>query len=42
MANKVGGKDSSMNNGKKSFAFGARGLDKGPTKVKYFIFVMAD
>lgn len=42
VANKVGVKDSSINNGKKSFAFGPRGLDKGPTKVKCFIFVMAD
>jgi len=33
MTNKVGGK---------SFGFGPRGLDKGPSKVKYFIFVMAD
>ncbi|KAL5055322.1 hypothetical protein RYX36_036004 [Vicia faba] len=33
VANKVGVKDSSINNGKKSFAFGPRGLDKGPTKA---------
>lgn len=33
VANKVGGKDTSVNNGKKSFSFGPRGLDNGPLKV---------
>ncbi|KAH1224345.1 MAP3K epsilon protein kinase 1 [Glycine max] len=32
MASKVGGKDSSVNNGNKSFAFGPRGQDNGPLK----------
>ncbi|XP_027354222.1 MAP3K epsilon protein kinase 1-like isoform X2 [Abrus precatorius] len=33
MANKVGGKDSSINNGNKSFAFGPRGQDTGSMKA---------
>lgn len=33
MASKVGGKDSSVNNGNKSFAFGPRGQDNGSLKV---------
>ncbi|KAK7312226.1 hypothetical protein VNO77_35940 [Canavalia gladiata] len=33
MANKVGGKDSSVNNGNKSFAFGPRGQDNGSLKA---------
>ncbi|KAL5168944.1 MAP3K epsilon protein kinase 1 [Glycine soja] len=32
MTSKVGGKDSSVNNGNKSFAFGPRGQDNGPLK----------
>lgn len=39
VANKVGGKDMSINNGKKSFAFGPRGLDNGSLKVKYLILL---
>ena len=37
MASKVGGKDSSVNNGNKSFAFGPRGQDNGPLKVFHII-----
>jgi len=33
MASKTGGKDSSVNNGNKSFAFGPRGQDNGSLKV---------
>ncbi|CAJ1933825.1 unnamed protein product [Sphenostylis stenocarpa] len=33
MASKVGGKDSSINNGNKSFAFGPRGQDNGSLKA---------
>ncbi|WVZ03042.1 hypothetical protein V8G54_023848 [Vigna mungo] len=33
MASKVGGKDSSVNNGNKSFAFGPRGQDNGSLKA---------
>lgn len=37
-ASKVGGKDSSVNNGNKSFAFGPRAQDNGPLKV-FHIFI---
>jgi len=33
IASKVGGKDSSVNNGNKSFAFGPRGQDNSSLKV---------
>jgi len=33
MATKAGGKDSSVNNGNKSFAFGPRDQDNGSLKV---------
>lgn len=40
VTNKLGGKDNSISNGNKSFAFGPTGQNNGFLKVKYFIFLL--